>query len=38
MQILSKRAAPLTPWKWTPIDQRAFEDVKEQINEWQNLR
>ena len=34
MQVLS----PLTPWKWTQTDQQAFEEVKEQVNQWRNLR
>lgn len=38
MQALSKVAAPLTPWKWTDTEARAFDEVKQIVNQWRNTR
>lgn len=38
MQILSKVAAPSTVWRWTELEQRAFDEVKSIVNEWRDTR
>lgn len=38
MALLAKRAAASTPWQWTPTEQCAFEQVKEAVQKWRDLR
>lgn len=33
IQILSKAAAPLTLWRWTDTEARAFDEVKKTVHQ-----
>ncbi|KAJ3554430.1 hypothetical protein NP233_g12425 [Leucocoprinus birnbaumii] len=38
MALLSKRASSTAVWKWTPTEQRAFDEVREIVQKWRDLR
>ncbi len=38
MALLSKRAAAGSSWQWTPSEQRAFDEVKDIVEKWRDLR
>jgi hypothetical protein len=38
MALLSKRASASSTWCWGPTEQRAFDEVKETVQKWRDLR
>jgi hypothetical protein len=37
MKLLSKGASTNSLWRWTPMEQRAFNLVKQTVHNWRNL-